>query len=66
MISAAQNVTLIYDTRTEALNSGDMSRYIYPVDASLSAEPHEDDEAAFTLPAPTPVHDIAIAKMMKS
>ncbi|MDE5895980.1 MAG: hypothetical protein K2H00_08125, partial [Muribaculum intestinale] len=29
MISAAQNVTLIYDTRTEALNSGDMSRYIY-------------------------------------
>ena len=29
MISGASNVTLLYDSRTQALNSGDMSRYLY-------------------------------------
>ncbi|WP_305300501.1 PD-(D/E)XK nuclease family protein [Muribaculum intestinale] len=62
MISAAQNVTLIYDTRTEALNSGDMSRYIYQLMHHYPQSHMKMMSAAFSLPAPTPVNDIAIAK----
>lgn len=29
LVSHAKNVTLVYDTRTEGTNSGDMSRYLY-------------------------------------
>ncbi len=62
MISAAQNVTLIYNTRTEALNSGDMSRYIYQLMHHYPQSHMKMMSAAFSLPAPTPVNDIAIAK----
>lgn len=62
MVSAARNVTLLYDTRTEALNSGDMSRYIYQL---MHHYPHEHlrmRTAAFGLPAPNAPADVAIAK----
>lgn len=62
MISAAQNVTLIYDTRTEALNSGDMSRYIYQLIHHYPSTHMTLKSAAFSMPAPTPPNDIAIAK----
>ncbi|WP_295732280.1 PD-(D/E)XK nuclease family protein [uncultured Muribaculum sp.] len=62
MISAARNVTLIYDTRTEALNSGDMSRYIYQLLHHYPQERIRMHKAAFNLPAPGQIPDISIAK----
>jgi hypothetical protein len=68
MVAAAKKVTLLYDTRTEALNSGDMSRYIYQL---IHNYPHDRihlHNAAFDLPISEPVSSITIAKddeMMK-
>lgn len=62
MISAARNVTLIYDTRTEALNSGDMSRYIYQLLHHYPQGHIRMHKGAFNLPASGKIPDISIAK----
>jgi hypothetical protein len=50
MVAAAKNVTLLYDTRTEALNSGDMSRYIYQLRHNYPSDRFHLHNAAFELP----------------
>ncbi len=50
MVSGAKNVTLVYDTRTQALNSGDMSRYLYQLVNAYPTEKLSHRMAYFDVP----------------
>ena len=50
MVSGAKNVTLMYDTRTQALNSGDMSRYLYQLGYAYPPEKLSRKIAYFNVP----------------
>lgn len=50
MIAGAKNVTLLYDTRTQALNSGDMSRYLYQLCNSYPKDKLDRQMAYFDVP----------------
>ncbi len=50
MIFGSKNAYLLYDTRTQALNSGDMSRYLYQLCNSYPPEKLTKEMAYFDVP----------------
>lgn len=62
MVAASRHVTLLYDTRTEALNSGDMSRYLYQLRHHYPRKLLSMTQAAFDLPDLRELPQISITK----
>ncbi len=62
LISSAENVTLIYDTRTQGVNSGDMSRYLYQLLYNMPPGFVNRISVSYEMPTVEPHRAVEVAK----
>ncbi|MCM1022091.1 MAG: PD-(D/E)XK nuclease family protein [Muribaculum sp.] len=62
LICGAENVTLIYDTRTQGVNSGDMSRYVYQLIYKYPRKKLKLEQAYYDMPMAKPKEETVVKK----
>ncbi len=62
LIAGAKRVTLIYDTRTQGINSGDMSRYLYQLIYKFPVGKLHIEHAYFEMPSQTTTKPLEVKK----
>lgn len=62
LIAGAKNVTLVYDTRTQGISSGDMSRYLYQLIYMYPARHMRIDQVSYEMPTVKARQAVSIEK----